>query len=104
MKLYELQIRDNTLSPVNSLDGMIAGDTSYIYFTVTSFDTRWTYATQKAIVFEYDKKEITCPLVNGSVNMPDEIAKQHYFKIRVIGLAGDIRLATNELFVEQEEV
>lgn len=103
MRLYELKIQNNELSPIANLDNMIMGDTSYIKFSITTTDSAWMYATQRALLFTYDKKEIVVPIASGTADMPDEIAKQRYFKIRVIGLSNDVRLATNELLVEQEE-
>ena len=104
MKIVNLKVENGVLSAVSRIDDFLVSETPYINFHITFTDTTWNYATRLALLYECDKEQTMVPITSNDNIMPAAISKQRYFTMRVIGLSGDARMATNKIFVEQGEL
>ena len=106
MRSIGLKVQNNELIATGDLTGIVAGETPYVQFNITTADMSW-YSATIALVFEWDKKQkVVQASTSGIALMPEEVSNERYFHMRVIGLLpnGTRYVTKNRLLVEQEEV
>lgn len=100
MRTLNFTVEGDHLTKTGDFSHIVRGSHGWLECSF-SFSDDWRHM-RIAAVFTADRRDYAAPVVRGVCQIPDQVAQQPYFKMKLVGRVDGTERNTNRVLIEQE--
>lgn len=95
-------VKNQKLTNTGNFSGIVKRSKQYLKCKFITEGIDWNGSKMIAVFWNNKNSKYVVQVIAGECVVPDEVTKNTNFKMKLIGINGDIRIATNSILINQE--
>lgn len=102
MRELNFNVKNQKLTKTGDFSGIVKGSKRYLKCKFITEGIDWNGSKMVAVFWNTKNAEHAVQVIAGECLVPDEVTDNTNFKMKLIGVNGERRIATNSILISQE--